>query len=214
MLLKYSYIKDEMAYNKKYADWSKKIWIDILAPQQIFNEMKLGETPVNKDNIENVLGRTVELNAAFILNNFKYQNYKIKFKVTKVSGLRAYSEIVELSLYPAYVRRITRVGTSKIDDSIVFSTQEGFKVRVKPLVITHGKAHRSQKHEIRMLYRKYLQEKITSLKYYELIEKVLNYDLQNEVKPILNKIFPIERVEVRRIILLTPILQKEKIENK
>lgn len=48
----------------------------------------------------------------------------------------------------------------------------------------------------------------------------MNYDLQNEVKPILNKIFPVDKVEIRRIVRLTPIetslqeAQVEEIENK
>jgi len=97
-----------MAYNKKYADWSKKVWVDIYAPVEIFNENKIGETPVNKDNIEEIIGRSVDLNLAFILNNFKYQNYKVIFQINKISGLKAYTEVKEIMLYPSYIRRITK----------------------------------------------------------------------------------------------------------
>ncbi|MGC9079153.1 MAG: hypothetical protein ACP5G1_00235 [Nanopusillaceae archaeon] len=190
-----------MAYNKKYADWSKKVWIDIYAPSPIFNEMKIGETPVYKDKIENVVGRTVDLNLAFLLNNFKYQNYKVIFKITKVSGLKAYAEVKELMLYQAYIRRITRKGTSKISDSFVVKTKDEYEIRIKPLIITRFKAHRSQKTELRKTFRKYLEEKVPTLNYYELLEKTINYDLQNEIKPILNKIFPVSNVEIRRITL-------------
>jgi len=205
-----------MAYNKKYADWSKKVWVDIYAPVEIFNENKIGETPVNKDNIENVIGRTVDLNLAFILNNFKYQNYKVIFQINKVSGLKAYTEVKEVMLYPSYVRRITRKGTSKIEDSFIVKTNDGYEVRIKPLVITRFKAHRSQRTEIRKTYRKYLEEKASSLKYYELIEKVINYDLQNEIKPTLNKIFPVSNVEIRRITKISQVKQEipQTVENK
>lgn len=189
-----------MAYNKKYADWSRKIWIEVYAPQQIFNEKMIGETPIYKDNMENVIGRTVDLNLAFITGNFKYQNYKIIFKINKISGTKAFTEIKEISLYSAYVRRITRKGTSKIDDSILAQTLDGIKVRIKPLVITRFKAHRPQRTAIRLKYREYLLEKIKTLNYYDLIEKTINYDLQNEIKSVLNKIFPVDKVEIRRII--------------
>ncbi|MDT7890625.1 MAG: hypothetical protein RQ869_00965 [Candidatus Nanopusillus sp.] len=205
-----------MAYNKKYADWSKKVWVDIYAPVEIFNENKIGETPVYKDNVENVIGRTVDLNLAFVLNNFKYQNYKVIFQINKISGLKAYTEVKEIMLYSSYIRRITRKGTSKIEDSFIVKTSDGYEVRIKPLVITRFKAHRSQKTEIRKTYRKYLEEKASSLKYYELIEKVINYDLQNEIKPTLNKIFPVSNVEIRRITKISRVNQKvpQIVENK
>jgi small subunit ribosomal protein S3Ae len=205
-----------MAYNKKYADWSKKVWVDIYAPVEIFNENKIGETPVYKDNVENVIGRSIDLNLAFVLNNFKYQNYKVIFQINKVSGLKAYTEVKEIMLYSSYIRRITRKGTSKIEDSFIVKTSDGYEVRIKPLVITRFKAHRSQKTEIRKTYRKYLEEKASSLKYYELIEKVINYDLQNEIKPTLNKIFPVSNVEIRRITKISQVNQKvpQIVENK
>jgi len=205
-----------MAYNKKYADWSKKVWVDIYAPVEIFNENKIGETPVYKDNVENVIGRIVDLNLAFVLNNFKYQNYKVIFQINKISGLKAYTEVKEIMLYSSYMRRITRKGTSKIEDSFIVKTSDGYEIRIKPLVITRFKAHRSQKTEIRKTYRKYLEEKASSLKYYELIEKVINYDLQNEIKPILNKIFPVSNVEIRRITKINNVNQKvpQTVENK
>jgi len=205
-----------MAYNKKYADWSKKVWVDIYAPAEIFNENKIGETPVNKDNIEEIIGRSVDLNLAFVLNNFKYQNYKVIFQINKISGLKAYTEVKEIMLYPSHIRRITRKGTSKIEDSFILKTNDGYEVKIKPLVITRFKAHRSQRAEIRKTYRKYLEEKASSLKYYELIEKVINYDLQNEIKPALNKIFPVSNVEIRRITKISQIKQKvpQTVENK
>ncbi|MGC9133221.1 MAG: hypothetical protein ACP5GJ_02370 [Nanopusillaceae archaeon] len=201
-----------MAYNKKYAEWNRKVWLEIIAPSPIFNEMKIGETLIYKDKIENAIGRTVDLNLAFLLGNFKYQNYKAIFKINKISGLKAYTEVREIMLYPAYVRRLVRRGTSKIEDSFIIKTNDGFDIKIKPLVITRFKAHRSQKTEIRKAYRKYLEEKIPTLKYYELIEKIINYDLQNEIKPVLNKIFPVANVEIRRLTLLTPMVQT--IENK
>jgi len=205
-----------MAYNKKYADWGKKVWVDIYAPVEIFNENKIGETPVNKDNIENVIGRSVDLNLAFVLNNFKYQNYKVIFQINKISGLKAYTEVKEVMLYPSYIRRITKKGISKIEDSFIVKTNDGYDVRIKPLVITRFKAHRSQRTEIRKIYRKYLEEKVSSLKYYELIEKVINYDLQNEIKPTLNKIFPVSNVEIKRITKISQVKQEipQTVENK
>ncbi|HIP90362.1 MAG TPA: 30S ribosomal protein S3ae [Candidatus Nanopusillus sp.] len=196
-----------MGYNKKYADWGKKIWFEIVAPQKIFNEIIVGETPAYKP--EQIVGRTVDLNLAFLTGNFRYQNMKVIFQIYKVSGLRAYTQIKELALYDAYVRRIVRKGTSRIDDSFVVETKDGIKVRVKPMVITRYRAHRRQKSAIRKVFREYLINKIKELDYEDLIEKVINKELQNEITPTLNKIFPVQHVEIRKIVRETPIIQRE-----
>jgi len=194
-----------MAYNKKYADWSRKVWIEIYAPDRVFNGILLGETIVNRDEVERALGRTIELNLAFITGNFKYQNYKVKFKANRLSGGKLYSELVEISLYDAYIRRIVRKGTSRIDDSFIVRTRDGIDVRIKPLVITRYKANRNQKSSIRKIYKEFLMTKVPTLDFYDLVEKVINYEIQEEVRPVLNKIFPVDRVEIRRLIRLTPM---------
>lgn len=194
-----------MGYNKKYADWSKKIWFEIIAPQRIFNEMVIGETPAYKP--EQVIGRTVDLNLAFLTGNFRYQNMKVIFQIYKVSGLKAYTQIKEIALYDAYVRRIVRKGTSRVDDSFAVETKDSIKVRVKPLVITRYRAHGRQKSAIRKTFKEYLINKIKELNYEDLIEKVINRELQNEIAPTLNKIFPVQHVEIRRIVRETPIIQ-------
>ena len=195
-----------MGYNKKYADWSKKIWFEIIAPQRIFNEMVIGETPAYKP--EQVIGRTIDLNLAFLTGNFRYQNMKVIFQIYKVSGLKAYTQIKEIALYDAYVRRIVRKGTSRVDDSFAVETKDDIKVRVKPLVITRYRAHGRQKSAIRKTFKEYLINKIKELNYEDLIEKVINRELQNEIAPTLNKIFPVQHVEIRRIVRETPIIQE------
>ncbi|RIB35132.1 MAG: hypothetical protein BXU00_02945 [Candidatus Nanoclepta minutus] len=194
-----------MAYNKRYADWSRKVWIEVYAPDKIFNSILLGETIVNRDEEEKVFGRKIELNLAFITGNFKYQNYKAKFKINRLSGGKLYSELVELSLYDSYIRRISRKETSKIDDSFILKTKDDVEIRIKPLVITRFKANREQKTAIRKAYREFLESKVSTLDFYEVIEKAMNYEIQEEVRPILNKIFPIDRIEIRKIVRLSPI---------
>ena len=201
-----------MGYNKKYAEWNKKVWYEIVAPQEIFNEMVLGETPAYDP--EQVIGRTVDLNLAFLTGNFRQQNIKVIFQIYKVSGLKAFTAIKEVALYDAYIRRIVRKGTSRIDDSFKVTTKDGIDVQIKPLVVTRYRAHYRQRAAIRKKYREFLTNKVPELTYSELIEKVINKELQSEISPILNKIFPVQHVEIRKLTRLTPIIQVEEVQLK
>ncbi|MEM4757792.1 MAG: hypothetical protein QW184_01400 [Nanopusillaceae archaeon] len=189
-----------MAYNKRYADWSRKIWLEVYAPQKVFRNVLLGETLVNREEEQKAINRTVDLNLAFLTGNFKYQNYKAIFKIVSFSGEKYYTELKELALYEAYVRRIVRKGTSKVDESFVVKTLDGVDVRIKPLIITKHKANRRQKASIRKICKEFLQNKVQSLEFYDLINKIMNYEIQDELKPILNKIFPVDKVEIRRLV--------------
>lgn len=191
-----------MAYNKKYADWSKKVWIEVYAPQKVFGGVLLGETIVNKEEENKAINRTIDLNLAFLTGNFKYQNYKAIFKIVSFSSGKYYTELKELALYEAYVRRIVKKGTSRIDDSFIVKTIDNINIRIKPLIITRYKANRKQKASIRKTCKEFLQNRIQSLEFYDLINKIINYEIQDELKTILNKIFPIDKVEIRRLIRL------------
>ncbi len=196
-----------MAYNKKYADWNKKIWFEIIAPQKVFNEVSLGETPAYDP--KSVIKRKVSLNLAFLTGNFRLQNMKAVFQIYDVKSNKAYTELVELSLYDAYVKRIVRKGTSRVDDSFEIETKDGIKIRIKPLIVTRYRAKRRQRAALRSTMKQLLSEKIPNMEFYELVDKIMKRELQNELFPTLNKIFPVGHVEIRKLVRVTPIVQEE-----
>ncbi len=189
-------------YVKRYADWKRKIWFEIVAPRQIFNEVPLGETPAYEAS--QVIGRRVEWNLALLTGNFRFQNAKVIFRIVRVQGTKAHTELEAYELYEAYIRRIVRRGTDRIDDSFVVKTRDGIEVRVKPLVITAYNTTRSKRKAIRKKFREIIENVAKELDYYDFMRKILFQELQNEARPILHKIYPVDKVEIRKAIRVTP----------
>jgi len=180
-------IKALMAYNKKYADWKRKIWFTIKAPA-IFNEVELGETPAYKP--EQVIGRRVELNMALVTNNYQLQNYKGIFKITKVEGTTAKTELEGIKMYESIIQKWVEPGRDKITDSFVIKDKDNRLVRVKPVLITNRRLHRKQGTAIRNIWRNYFVELGKKLSFEDMVMKILNKEIPEQLKIQIKKIYP------------------------
>jgi len=176
-----------MAYNKKYADWKRKIWFTIIAPPE-FNEVELGETPAY--DAKYLPGRRVELNMALILGDYKKQNWKAKFRITNVEGTRAKTKLESIETYDAVIQRWVEPGRDKIFDSFVVKTKDGQLVRIKPVLITRKRLHRSQQTAIIKMWREFIANYAKDLDFNSLVMKVLNEELQEKLKTQIKKIYP------------------------
>ncbi len=207
-----------MAYNKKYADWKRKIWFTIVAPPE-FNEVELGETPAY--DAKYLPGRTLEVNLALIVGDFKKQNLKAKFRITQVEGTRAKTRLESVQVYDAVVQRWVEPGRDKISDSFVVKTKDGVLVRVKPVLITRRRLHRSQQTAIIKMWREFIANYAKDLDYMTFMTKIINEELQNKLKLQIKKIYPplfftiryagIEKRD-KGILLVEPTQTEEKAE--
>jgi len=176
-----------MAYNKKYADWKRKIWFKIVAPPE-FNEVELGETPAYKP--EQVPGRRVEINLALILGDYKMQNYKAKFRIERVEGTTAKTKLESVEMYEPIIQRWVEPGRDKIFDSFVVKDKDGNLVRFKLVMITRRKLHHRQTTAIRKIWREIIANYAQKLTFTDLVKKILNEELQNTIKTQVKKIYP------------------------
>jgi len=195
-----------MAYVKKYADWKRKQWFEIVAPQQIFNEAFLGETPAYYP--KQVLNRRVEWNLALLTGDWRLQNAKVIFRIVKVHAGKAYTELEEYRLYDAYVRRIVRRGTDRIDDSFIVETRDGVKVRVMTLIITQHNTVRSKHTAIRKAVRELIINEAKEKDFYEFMKDIIFGYLQEKMRKVAHKIYPIEKAEIRRALRRIVVTEK------
>ncbi len=172
----------------------KKKWFPIIAPK-IFGESVIGESYV--DSSEALMGKYVTANLSTVTNDMKNQNINIRFRVTSVKEGKGYSEVVDFRLIQSFVKRLVRRGRTKVDDSFIARTKDGIRVRVKPLVITKNRCVGSIATKIRLTTRDFLKKKISEQSFVQSVQDILAGKFQKELKPLLNKIYPIKSVDVR-----------------
>ena len=118
----------------------KKKWYEILASKH-FHNFAIGECVAYED--KNLFGKVVNVNLGNLTRDAKLQNVRIKFKINEIKDGKAYTEVKGYELATSYIKRIVRVGRSRIDDSFLVSTKDNVKLRLKPLVLTKYKTQKN-----------------------------------------------------------------------
>uniref|UniRef100_A0A7C2SN58 Small ribosomal subunit protein eS1 n=1 Tax=Archaeoglobus fulgidus TaxID=2234 RepID=A0A7C2SN58_ARCFL len=181
--------------------WTMKKWFTLIAPEY-FGMAELGETPA--DDANKVVGRTVETTLAELTNDYSNQNTykKLIFKVYRVAGDNAYTKFWRFELMREYLNSLTRRRTSKIEDIVDVTTADGYKLRVKSVVFTVKRCKTSQKRAIRAVMRQIVVERASLLNFVQFIQECVLGKVPAEIYKNAKKIYPIRRVEVRKIELL------------
>ncbi len=182
--------------------WTLKKWYTLIAPEY-FGMVELGETPA--DDASKVIGRTVETTLSDLTGDYSNQNpyKKLIFKVYRVAGDNAYTKFHRFELTREYLNSLTRRRTSKIEDVIDITTADGYKLRVKPVAFTIKRCKTSQKRLIRAIMRDLVVKRGTSENFVQFIQESILGKLPSEIYKSAKKIYPLRRVEIRKIELLS-----------
>ena len=173
---------------------NKKKWYEVFATHH-FNSQQIGDTLANDD--KSLIGRIIEFNLGSLTRDAKLQNINIKFRINEIKDGKAYTEVKGCELVNNYIKRIIRGGKSKIDDSFLFNTKDGIKIKIKPMILTKFKAQRNVLTGIKDLVKKEFSEYVQRENYDKLVTDLINKSLQRELRGKLNKIYPISLFEIR-----------------
>ncbi|MEM0350364.1 MAG: 30S ribosomal protein S3ae [Archaeoglobaceae archaeon] len=181
--------------------WATKKWFTLLAPEY-FGMVEVGETPANSPEL--VVGRTVETTLADLTGDASNQNpyKKLIFKVYRVAGDKAYTKFHRFELMREYLNSLIRRKTSKIEDVIDIKTADGYLIRVKPVIFTVKRCKTSQKRAIRAISREIIIGK-SSLNFVQFLQECILGKIPSEIYKSAKKIYPIRRVEIRKIEMLS-----------
>ena len=179
----------------------KKRWVPVIAPK-LFNEKEIGEMHVEEPQA--TIGRKLTVSMAAVTGDPRKQNTMLKFLISGVVGEKLQTELIGYRLNTAAIKRLMRRNRSKIDDSILFKTADEKKVRVKPLIVTRGRAQGGVKSAIRKQIKEYLSKTITKTKYEVLMREILQGKFQRTMQDTLRKTFPVAGSEIRNIELIIP----------
>lgn len=182
-------------HGKKDATKKKKSYLVFASPE--FSEKQIGETKSDEDS--KVIGRKINLLLSDLTGDHKAQNVKISFRVKAITGTRASTEVSEYTLIPALIKRIVRVGKSKIDDSFTCTTQDGVKVQLKPIILTRFKTQHSIHTALRKKVRDMCADILSKMSYGKFITDVSSKTLQKELINTLKRIYPVSSFDFRMI---------------
>ena len=184
----------EQKKTEKSTKIKKKKWYSIIAPK-IFRNVVLGETYLTEPNL--ALNKTITQNLMNLTYDVKRQNSNIKFLIDKVEGDKAYTKIIGYHMIPTSVRRLTRRRSEKIEQSLVCSTSDNKRVRIKPLIFARRLIKGSISAKLAKTIIEYLTKTISKVTYDNLINDLITHKLQNSLRERLKSIYPLRAVEIK-----------------
>jgi small subunit ribosomal protein S3Ae len=187
--------KTRAAAKKVKDKWRAKEWYKIYAPD-MFSKMQLGETP--GDVPENVMGRLTEATVQDLTGDFSKMHIKIKFRVTDVRGLDAFTVFAGHDLTNDYVRRLTRRKRTKTDAVVDVTTKDGWKVRIKTMAVSEQRIQASQETAIRNIMVSETAKIASGITIGELVRLLIMGELSRAISDASKIIVPIKRIEIRR----------------
>ena len=192
--------KARAAARKQRDKWKTKRWYTIRAPRHPWNYQNIGETIGESD--EHIIGRIYEMTQQEFNGDFTKMHVMLRFRVSETVGQDALTTFVGHHHQTNHIRRQIRRYRGKIDDVIDVVTEDGYLVRIKPLIITQKRVQTSVKQSIRAKTRDVLLGYVAKTTYDEFQVAMLDGSLETEIQNQIKTIYPCRSVVIRKSQLL------------
>ena len=189
-------VAQRAAARKQRDKWKAKRWYTIRAPRQPWQFKVIGETL--GESSKHIIGRIYELTQNEVDGDFSKMHVKLRFRVTGTVGDDAMTEYIGHSLQNDHVRRQIRRYRGKVDDTVDCVTDDGYFVRIKPLIITGGRVKSSQKNEMRRLTKETILQFAARSTWIELQKAMMSDEMEVMVQAVVRDIQPPRAVMIRK----------------
>ena len=188
--------KSRMAARKQRDKWRAKRWFTVRAPRNPWSYRNIGETLAEEDSM--LEGRIYEMMQNELDGDFSKMHVKVKFRITHTVGSDAITEFIGHEVAKDHIRRQIRRARSKVDDTVDVVTEDGFYIRVKPIIITHRTAKSSQKQEMRARARDIILKAGAKSTWVRLQKSIMESTLENSIKEAVSTVHPVRAVMLRK----------------
>ena len=188
------------AARKQRDKWKSKRWYTIRAPRHPWAFKVIGETIAENEAM--LIGRNYEILQNELDGDFSKMHVKVQFRITSVVGGDALTEYIGHEMLKDHIRRQVRRDRGKVDDTVDIVTEDGFYVRVKPLLISRNRIKGSQKQEMRTLAREVILKTGATTTWIDLQKSSLDGTLEAKIREAVSKIQPVRGVMIRRTQLI------------
>ncbi|NPA86861.1 MAG: 30S ribosomal protein S3ae [Candidatus Diapherotrites archaeon] len=176
--------------------WKTKQWFVIKAPK-VFGEKDVGQTAAQEPDM--LIGRTVEVLGSEVTGSLSHLQYLLWFKINKVVGSNAFTDLVGYELERSFMKRLTRRHISKVEVVFDVETRDKKKLHVKAIAWTAVKVSRKKRTDMRKKMMEMITEEAKKKDKDELIKEFFAGDLTKRIAEELKKIAPIRRVEIAKV---------------
>jgi small subunit ribosomal protein S3Ae len=192
--------KSRLAARKQRDKWRAKRWYTVRAPRNPWSYRNIGETIAEEDSM--LEGRIYEMMQNELDGDFSKMHVKVKFRITHTVGSDAITEFIGHEVAKDHIRRQVRRARSKVDDTVDIVTEDGFYIRLKPLVITHRTAKSSQKQEIRSRAKEIILKAGATSTWVAIQKAIMDGSLESSIKDAVSAIHPVRTVLLRKTQLI------------
>ena len=192
--------KARAAARKQKDKWKTKRWFTIRAPRYPWDFKRIGETLGEEE--QHIVGRTYEITQQEFDGDFTKMHVKVRFRVIECVGQDALTEFIGHSHQSDHVRRQIRRYRGKVDDVVDVVTQDGFLIRLKPLMITERRVKSSVKSAMRLAVRDVILTQSARKTFAQLQKSLLGTEMEDEVSKAVRKVYPVRSAVIQKSQLL------------
>lgn len=175
--------------------WKGKEWYELVAPK-LFGEKVITETPAS--DVEQLVGRIVTVNAATLTGNPVKYYFKLRFRVTEVSGRRALCVFDGHECSRDFISRMVRRRSKRIDTRNVVDLKDGKKVVVKLIATTIRSTKTSIQSEVSKKLSEIVSSAVSKMDIDTLVKDMLSGNLQAAIRREASKVYPLREVEINK----------------
>ena len=200
--------KARNAARRQRDKWKAKRWFSIRAPRHPWNYQMIGETLGETE--DHIKGRIYEMTQQEFDGDFTKMHVKLRFRVTDVVGGDALTQFVGHEHQSDSVRRQIRRHRGKIVDVVDVITNDGYLVRMKPMLVTEKRIASSLKSDIRVKVAEIIRQHAAGSTYADLQKAVLGAKLEDAIRVGVKSMYPVRSCFIRKSQLLQTGVTNEK----
>ncbi len=179
--------------------WRSKAWYTVTSPPY-FGNTELGWIPTDDPN--KLVGRVMDATLYDLTNDFAHQYLKMYFQVLKVEGKKAHTIFKGHDYSRDYLRSLVRRRTTRVDQILDVTTQDGYKLRVAVCAFTLARIKTTQERVISMTMRQIVENKAAALTFDQFVQEVVLGKIASDVYNEAKKIAPLRHIGIRKSRLL------------
>jgi small subunit ribosomal protein S3Ae len=171
-----------------------KEWYQIVAPS-FFGDFVIGETMAMDP--KQLKGRVIETSLTDITGDPNKYYLKFYFKIEDVNGKKAITRFFGHDCTKDFLARIVRRRSNRIDINNVVNLKDN-KMRIKSIAITNRVVSEEIDTKIRKCISDFTEENVSKMKTEEFIREVIDGKLQQKIRKVVSKIYPLKQFEFRK----------------